>query len=86
MMQGVGVVTATPRPILSGYFMEIIIRNKGGYRQWRHRSGAEEALRKEWGVGGVTDEQLDKMKWVEKKSEMNHSSVKQTVIGNVKTE
>jgi len=61
--------------------MEIIIRDKNKkYKQFAHRSGVEETLRKEWGVGGVTDEQLDRMKFLEKKADMSHSSVKAHVV------
>ncbi len=61
--------------------MEIIIRSKDKkYKQFAHRSGVEEALRKEWGTTGVTDEQLDRMKFLERKSGMNHSSVKAHVV------
>ena len=58
--------------------MEIIIRGKGrkNYKSFRHRSGVEEAMRKEWGTTGVTDSELDKMKYIEKKLEMRQSSVK----------
>jgi hypothetical protein len=64
--------------------MEIIIREKNkSYKQFRHRSGAEEAIRKEWGTQSMSDEKLDKLKWLEKKSEMNHSSIKQTVIDKI---
>jgi hypothetical protein len=50
----------TGRPI-----MEIIIRGKSKFG--RTRSEQEQNLRKEWG-GTITDEQLDKMKYLEKKA------------------
>jgi hypothetical protein len=61
--------------------MEIIIRDKNKkYKQFAHRSGVEETIRKEWGTSGVTDAQLDRMKFIERQAGMNHSSVKAHVV------
>ena len=64
--------------------MEIIIRDRNKtYKQFRHRSGVEEAIRKEWGTQGVSDEKLEKMKWIENKSGLKKSSVKSHVIDEI---
>ena len=64
--------------------MEIIIRDRNKtYKQFRHRSGVEEAIRKEWGTQGVSDEKLDKMKWIEKKMGMNQSAVKAHIVDEI---
>ena len=51
--------------------MEIIIRGKNKFG--RNRSEREENLRKEWGQT-MTDEQLDKVKWLEKKVKEGNGS------------
>jgi hypothetical protein len=52
--------------------MEIIVRGKS--KIGRTRSEQEENLRKEWG-STITDEQLDKMKFLEKKVREGTGSV-----------
>jgi len=74
----------TPRPITRGT-MEIIIRDKNKtYKQFSHRSAVEETLKKEWGTQGLSDEQIDKAKYIEKKLGIDHSSVKAHIIDEVK--
>jgi hypothetical protein len=64
--------------------MEIIIRDRNKrYKQFRHRSGVEETMRREWGTQGMSDEQVDRLKWIEKKSDMNHSSIRSHVVDEV---
>jgi uncharacterized membrane protein YcgQ (UPF0703/DUF1980 family) len=62
--------------------MEIIIRNKNSFG--KIRSEQEQNIRKEWGAT-VTDEQLDKIKFIEKKiKEFNGSNT--NFIGTIETE
>lgn len=65
--------------------MEIIIRDKNKvYKQFRHRSAVEETLKKEWGTQGLSDEQIDKAKHIERKSGLGQSSVKAHIIDETK--
>jgi hypothetical protein len=65
--------------------MEIIIRDRNKvYKQFRHRSGVEEAIKKEWGTQGLSDEQIDKAKHIERNSGLDHSSVKAHIIDGTK--
>ncbi len=62
--------------------MEIIIRGKDRqHKLGRTRSQQEENLRKEWGFT-MTDEQLDKCKWLEKKRKESDGSVKNFIPGH----
>ena len=60
----------------------IIIKNRP-YRFGRNRSEQEKNLRKE-GMATMTDEQLDKCKFLEKKSDSSKSFFDQSEIGKVK--
>jgi len=54
---------------------------KGGHDKFgKTRSEHEENLRKEWG-GTMTDEQLDKLKYIEKKKKESDGSKKNFVTG-----
>jgi hypothetical protein len=65
--------------------MEIIIRDRNKrYKQFSHRSSVEETLKKEWGTQGLTDEQIDKAKFIERKLGIDHSSVKAHIIDETK--
>jgi hypothetical protein len=65
--------------------MEIIIRDKNKrYKQFSHRSSVEETLKKEWGTQGLTDEQIDRAKFIENKVGSDRSSVKAHIIDETK--
>jgi len=65
--------------------MEIIIRDKNKtYKQFSHRSSVEETLKKEWGTQGLSDEQIDKAKHIERKLDIEQSSVKAHIIDETK--
>jgi hypothetical protein len=65
--------------------MEIIIRDKDKkYKQFSHRSSVEEILKKEWGTQGLSDEQIDKAKHIERKLDIEQSSVKAHIIDETK--
>lgn len=62
--------------------MEIIIRGKDEqHKLGRTRSQQEENLRKEWGFT-MSDEQLDKCKWLEKKRKEFDGSSKNFIPGH----
>ena len=61
----------------------IIIKNKP-FRFGRNRSEHECNIRREWGCKTLTDEQLDKCKFLEKKSDRSKSYFDQSQIGQVK--
>ena len=54
---------------------------KGGHDNFgKTRSEHEENLRKEWG-GTMTDEQLDKLKFIERKKKFDGGSTKNFITG-----
>lgn len=57
--------------LIGGTMVDIIIKKPGNFG--RTRSEQEQNLRKEWG-STVTDEQLDKIKHLEKKAEQKFGS------------
>lgn len=61
----------------------IIIKDRTA-RFGKTRSEQAENLKKEWGCGGLTDEQIDKCKHLEKKLGLKHGLLKQSVIDSVK--
>jgi hypothetical protein len=62
--------------------MEIIIRGKDEHQKLgRTRSEQEANLRKEWG-STMSDEQLDKCKWLEKKKKEFDGSGKNFIPGH----
>lgn len=63
--------------------MAFIIIKKKPYRLGRRRSEQEVNLRKE-GMVTMTDEQLDKCKYLEKKTDLSRSFFGQNEIGQVK--
>lgn len=63
--------------------MAFIIIKKRPYRLGRHRSEQEENLRKD-GMKTISDEQLDKCKFLEKKAGFNRSFFDKSEIDQIK--
>ncbi len=52
----------------------------GAHRLGRTRSEIEANMRKEWGTSGLTDEQIDKCKFLEKKAEIKEGFIKDSKL------
>ena len=63
--------------------VNIIIKNRP-FRFGKSRSEHEQNLRKDWGCRTLTDTQLDKCKWLEKKVGVRKSYFDQSQIDAVK--
>ena len=63
--------------------LQIIIKGKNDHHKFgKTRSEQEENMRKEWG-STMTDEQLDKLKYLEKKKKQIDGSTKNFIPGHV---
>jgi hypothetical protein len=63
--------------------MYIIVKNKP-HRFGKTRSEHEKNIRREWGCKTLSDEALDKCKYLEKKSGVKKSFFDQSQIGKVR--
>ncbi len=74
--------------LATGETMLIITSKKsntmGAHRLGRGRSEIETNLLKEWGTAALTEEQIDKCKYLEKKTELKEGFFQSTVIDRVK--
>jgi hypothetical protein len=52
----------------------------GAHRLGRTRSEIETNMRKEWGTSGLTDEQIDKCKHLEKKAEIKEGFIRDSKL------
>jgi hypothetical protein len=56
----------------------------GGHRLGKCRSDIEQNLKKEWGTSSLTDEQIDKCRYLEKKTELKEGFMDTGVINRVR--
>ncbi len=74
--------------LATGDAMLVITTRKGNtrgqHRLGRGRSEIETNLMKEWGTAALTEEQVDKCKFLEKKTDLREGFFQSTVIDRVK--